>query len=238
MPGRQPSAGDELRRAISAIVVVLAILFGAAVTVGAASGLIGVADGTLGNREQWIALLAFQAMLVVLLVVFARLFGPLQQTLMLVRPRVNAWGIARALAVTAGVLGAFSLMTGLAFPEAMRQDLAVFQKLLSGVSMWLPVVVLCVGAPVSEELVFRGFLLGQLAQTRLGFGGAAVIATAAWTAIHMQYTAIGLADVFVAGMVFSWTLWRTGSLWVPILFHALYNAIVLAVISQTSWLAV
>ena len=30
--------------------------------------------------------------------------------------------------------------------------------------------------------------------------------------------------------LFSWALWRTGTLWVPIVFHALYNTVVFFVL--------
>jgi membrane protease YdiL (CAAX protease family) len=86
--------------------------------------------------------------------------------------------------------------------------------------------------------LFRGFLLGALAQTRLGFAGAALISTAAWTALHGGYSPMGLADVFANGLLFCWLLWRTGSLRVVILCHAVYNgAIVLALLLAVKWLA-
>ena len=77
---------------------------------------------------------------------------------------------------------------------------------------------------------FRGFLQSALAQTRLGFWGAALITNTAWTALHAGYTLTGLVDVFVAGLLFSWVLWRSGSLWVPIVCHAFYNGLIFAVL--------
>jgi membrane protease YdiL (CAAX protease family) len=84
-----------------------------------------------------------------------------------------------------------------------------------------------IGAPLSEELLFRGFLLSALAQTRLRFWGAAVVSTLAWAVLHAGYSAVGLAEVFAIGLLFSWLLWRTGSLRVPIVCHALYNCLIL-----------
>jgi len=85
---------------------------------------------------------------------------------------------------------------------------------------------LVVGAPVSEEILFRGFLLSALAQSRLGFFGAAMVTTLAWTILHAGYSGIGLIEVFLAGLLFSWLLWRTGSLWVPLVCHGIYNGVV------------
>lgn len=92
--------------------------------------------------------------------------------------------------------------------------------------LWLGAVVMAVVlAPLWEELTFRGFLLSALAQTRLGFWGGAVIANMAWTALHGSYSLPGLVSVFVAGIVMSWLLWRTGSIRVPIVAHAMANTV-------------
>jgi hypothetical protein len=96
---------------------------------------------------------------------------------------------------------------------------------------------MAVGAPLSEELLFRGFLLGALAQTQLGFIGAALLSTVAWTALHPGYSLVGLLDVLANGLLFCWLLWRTGSLRVPLLCHAAYNgSIVLALLIGVRWL--
>jgi membrane protease YdiL (CAAX protease family) len=79
---------------------------------------------------------------------------------------------------------------------------------------------------LSEEMLFRGFLLSALARTRLRFWGAAIIATVLWTAMHAGYSLVGILEVFLIGMFFSWLLWRTGSLRVAIVCHAVYNSMV------------
>ena len=110
---------------------------------------------------------------------------------------------------------------------------------------------MAVGAPLSEELLFRGFLLGALAKslekglsvpTALllrSFPGALARRRLRLLAgrVHLRplgarcttATLSGLAEVFAIGLFLSWLLWRTGSLWVTIFCHAAYNgAIVLA----------
>jgi membrane protease YdiL (CAAX protease family) len=81
-------------------------------------------------------------------------------------------------------------------------------------------------APLEEEVLFRGFLLSALAQTRLRFWGAAVVSVALWTGLH-DYSVLGLAKIFGTGLVFSWILWRTGSLRVTIFCHAVNNGLAL-----------
>jgi membrane protease YdiL (CAAX protease family) len=105
-------------------------------------------------------------------------------------------------------------------------DLRPFVALVRGPDWPLAAAVIGIGAPVSEELLFRGFLLSALAGTRLGFWGAALIATGLWTALHAGYTLMGILEVFTIGLMLSWLLWRTGSLRVAIFCHALYNSVV------------
>jgi uncharacterized protein len=51
-----------------------------------------------------------------------------------------------------------------------------------------------------------------------------------WTLLHVGYTVIGLVEVFTIGLLLSWLLWRTGSLWVTIFCHAVYNSLIILVL--------
>jgi len=89
--------------------------------------------------------------------------------------------------------------------------------------MGVPVAL--VGAPFVEELMYRGFLLSALAKSRIGFWGAAIISDAAWTATHAAYQSWDvLLAIFVFGLLLSFLLWRTGSLWTCIFAHMTVNA--------------
>lgn len=88
---------------------------------------------------------------------------------------------------------------------------------------------IAVGAPLWEELLFRGFLLAPLTGA-IGFWPASVLVSGLWTILHIGYSIAGLTEVFLIGLYFSWLLYRTGSLWVPIACHAAYNACVFTAI--------
>jgi len=77
-------------------------------------------------------------------------------------------------------------------------------------------------APLSEELLFRGFLLSAL--SKYGFWPAALIVNILWAAMHAGSPFIEIATTFTLGLLFSFILWRSGSLWTCILAHALCNA--------------
>jgi uncharacterized protein len=135
---------------------------------------------------------------------------------------VRAYAVALAL-LLGGMVVLNAVMAGV-FGHDLTADLKSFAGLIRGPWGLGALLVIGIGAPLSEELLFRGFLQGALWRSRLGYWGAAVVATAVWAAMHAGYTAVGLAEVFLIGLVFSAFLRRTGSLWVPMFCHAFYNS--------------
>ena len=83
---------------------------------------------------------------------------------------------------------------------------------------------LAVAAPVTEEIVFRGFLYRGYAASRVGPAGAILIPAALWSVMHLQYEAFFIFQIFLLGVVLGWLRWRTGSLWLTIILHAIINA--------------
>lgn len=82
------------------------------------------------------------------------------------------------------------------------------------------VAVVAIGAPLVEEIVYRGLLQRSLA-SRLG-GTAGLLVGAAWFAgIHLQ--PVELPGLFVAGLVFGVGLARTGRLGASVLAHVAFN---------------
>jgi hypothetical protein len=143
-------------------------------------------------------------------------------------------GGARAYVVPFLVLIASVVVMGVAIravdADLLRQDLRPFTEMLASPAGWLVFPMVGIGAPLAEELLFRGFLFTALAQSRLGVVGASVVTAVGWAAIH-TYSPVGLAQVLVIGLVLSWMLVRSGSLRVPILVHALYNTVLAALMA-------
>ncbi|MGE0698230.1 MAG: lysostaphin resistance A-like protein [Hyphomicrobiaceae bacterium] len=107
-------------------------------------------------------------------------------------------------------------------PAGFMADFKQFAALARAPEPMTAFLAIAIGAPLWEEMLFRGFLMGPLAEW-LRFWPAAVLVSGAWTVLHIGYSVAGLAEVFLIGLYFSWLLQRTGSLWVPIACHAAYN---------------
>ncbi len=110
-------------------------------------------------------------------------------------------------------------------PEIVRNDIASFMPMIRSNAWPAYALIIAVGAPLSEELLFRGFLQSALAKSPIGYIGASVLTTVSWTLLHIQYSIFGLAEIFFVGLFLCWVLWRSGSLWATIAIHGLFNGI-------------
>ena len=94
-----------------------------------------------------------------------------------------------------------------------------------GAGLALLVVVVVVGAPMVEELVYRGLLQGALTR-RLDDMVGLVLAALWFAGIHLQ--PVEFPGLFVVGLVLGACMWRTGRLGMPLLAHVAFNATGLA----------
>jgi membrane protease YdiL (CAAX protease family) len=180
------------------------------------------------------ALASAQAVVILLVLLAAGLFQGRPAKVLALKTVPSATTLGRAFALMALLLAPYNLAVYLLSPESLLADLKLFAELMRSEAAWLVVIVVSLGAPFSEELLFRGFLQPALAQSRIGYFGASLVTTMGWTALHAGYTPAGLIEVFLIGLFFSWLLWHTGSLWAAILCHAAYNTLLLAIIALVS----
>ena len=103
---------------------------------------------------------------------------------------------------------------------------------LSGINLLLTAVSICLLAPVSEEVIFRGFLLNA----GLGYGKRgehiAILATSLlFMVIHTQYQQPAtFICLFIFSVILCYARLYTRSLLVPIILHAMSNTYTLAVL--------
>jgi membrane protease YdiL (CAAX protease family) len=182
--------------------------------------------GEVPSELLW-ALAAFQIVAIALTLIAASLIGGRPREVLALGPAPAGWTVyVRAILAVAVLQVVLAGVQHALLRHDVLTDLRPFVGPVTGPDWPLAAVVLGIGAPLSEELLFRGFLLGALARTRLGFWGAAVVSALGWTALHAGYSLAGLVEVFAIGMLLSWLLWRTGSLRVTIFCHALYNSLI------------
>ena len=180
-------------------------------------------------RGLALLLLLSQAIIIGLTLLTA-LHGGTRAVLRLERPSGGWQSCVGGLLGLLPILLVLNLISFAVAPEQVAGDFFLYQSFARSGAVAPLTLAMGLGAPFSEELMFRGFLLSSLVATRLGFWPAAALTSLGWTLLHIGYSIVGLAEVFVIGMYFSWLLLRTGSIW-PLLFcHAVYNSCLLAVL--------
>jgi membrane protease YdiL (CAAX protease family) len=160
------------------------------------------------------------------------------------RPRGVDLGLVRTpigkafgamLGVWLGFIGfslVWKLAIGLDDPQTLPDQLGIEG---SDVNLVLVVVIITVLAPVSEELLFRGYIFRALRNWR-GFLPAALVTGVLFGAVHIGSSPIGYAlplAAFGFGLcaLYQWT----GSLYPCIALHALNNGFALGVDQGWSW---
>ena len=214
-------------------------LIGSAIGVIAMSLLIGLllmallVDGPDAEGRGFEAVfIAFQVSVVSLTVFAASRFGPLSQTLALggsIAPRRHVWLLLAAM-VCAWLIGLYISLAF--FRDLLLQDIATYQEAFRSPDLATRAATLfatVVGAPVSEELLFRGFLLGGLLTAGCPMVAAVLVSNTIWTLLHAGYSVLGLIDVFIAGLFLSALFVLTRSVWWPVVVHAVFNTAAIGV---------
>lgn len=222
--------------AAPALLAAIALFIAAQVGTYVLLTLMGVVDGPpsgpIGSGYWRDALLLWMLCSQVLLVVLTLAAATVRGGRM--REVLHLYPVAPSVLIAAigGLVALLVVVNAIAFfvnPDAFFADLRTFQPLIQSQGWWIAAVAIGLGAPLSEELLFRGFLFSALARGA-GVVVAALITNSLWTAMHIGYSPAGLVEVFLVGLYFSWLLWRTGSLWPALVCHAAANVSYLAML--------
>lgn len=161
----------------------------------------------------------FGCTVLILLVVRLRKGASIRDYLALRRPR---WGVLLTwIAVAAVVVVMLDVVTVLLDREVVPEwwrDVHANAKaplLLAFASV--------VAAPLFEEFFFRGFLFQGLVRSKLGATGTILVTSALWAAVHSQYGAYEIVQIFILGLVLGIARHRSDSLVVPLAIHAAIN---------------
>ena len=108
------------------------------------------------------------------------------------------------------------------YPDIANQAQETGFASASGLGLVWAFITLVILAPLYEETLFRGFVFRGIAKGT-AFWPAAIASSALFGIAHQQ---INVAiDTFIIGIVASWLVWHTKSLWPAILLHVIKNFI-------------
>jgi membrane protease YdiL (CAAX protease family) len=166
--------------------------------------------------------------------------GPAWIAVMAIAARWRGWRVADYLALVAPrrsdfafgfacmapLLIAFDVLTyaigGDVVPTFMFESYKTAQASGSLVLFCIAVVII---GPVTEEIVFRGFLFRGLNASFLGVAGTLLVTSVAWALMHVQYDALIIAQIFLIGLLLGWLRWASGSTLLTISLHVMANLV-------------
>lgn len=129
--------------------------------------------------------------------------------------------------LTALVLVLNGLIASLAPPEAGSNFLIETYTSASAtgpVFLFLFSLALVLLGPLTEEVMFRGFLFrGMVGE--LGATVTIILTALVWAGLHGQYEIVYLTQIFLLGLVFGFLRWWSGSLYLVIALHVMINSI-------------
>ena len=88
----------------------------------------------------------------------------------------------------------------------------------------LRVLAVVVAGPILEELVFRGMAWPALARSAVGPAVATMVTAIGWSLLHWSYEPVVIGVIMVAGVILGAARWRSGSVFLPIGMHMIWNA--------------
>jgi membrane protease YdiL (CAAX protease family) len=224
---RLPENGFTWVSPLVALFTALAVFVLGGALVGAAEG--GVESNAAKLAAQFVVVLGFTAGAATVAVLDAG--GRFRVALD--RFGLRRFGLAMV-ALAAGVWVVYAAVQGLLSPLLAADQDDITKELgsdpTSAASVLATVLVVVVGAAVSEELLFRGVVFASL-RNAMGLWAAGALSSMLWGSLHLASGNLGVVLVLTLfGVVLAWLYEKTGSLWTPIVAHAINNALAVALL--------
>lgn len=131
-------------------------------------------------------------------------------------------GLATQLLVVPLVSAPMLWLTDTDTEELGRPARELADKANSPAGVVLFVLVVGIGAPLAEELFFRGLLLRAF-EKRFGIRWAVVGSSVVFGATHFQF--LQFPALTAAGFVFAWLVVRSDNLWAAVVGHMAFNLV-------------
>ncbi len=117
------------------------------------------------------------------------------------------------------------LISRMIFTSAGSNNQAIGIQGEFGNSFLLAVLAVAVVAPISEEIMFRGFLFRYL-QGRLPLWGAVLVSAVIFSAAHAGWQEPTLfLPIFADGLVLAYLCAKSGSIWPGVMVHMTINIV-------------
>jgi membrane protease YdiL (CAAX protease family) len=147
----------------------------------------------------------------------------------------DLWGVPLGLASQFVLVNLVMLPLRLLFPdrfsvEDIERRARELSELATGGWFLLLALLVVVGAPIVEELVYRGLIQGGLSP-RIGVVRAVVFTAVMFTLVHLH--PVEFPGLFAFALVLGWCRAKTGTLGLAIVTHVAFNAAGLSVVAFT-----
>jgi membrane protease YdiL (CAAX protease family) len=132
--------------------------------------------------------------------------------------------IAFAFAATTALLTVLGVVARLlGYPVSPEFALTSVRTARDSGLMWLLLLGFCIGAPIAEEFMFRGFLFRGWSASFLGPVGTIVLSAVVFAVIHQQYEWFYIGCIAAVGLLFGYLRYRSDSTWLTVITHGTYN---------------
>jgi membrane protease YdiL (CAAX protease family) len=224
-PAQRPDSDDAPFPWYAPFVVGLSLYVALGVLVAAIAAAAGWSS--LPDRFVLGATAVQDVLLIVVAYVVARVSGPRARYHLGVRRFKLTRALAYAFAAFVGFfvfLAVWQQILSIHQQDDLAQQLGARD---STANLVIVAVLVCVIAPIAEELFFRGFMFGALRRP-IGWIGAAIVTGIVFGLIHAGGTdAVFLVPLAVLGFLLCWLYKQTGSLLPGMAVHAFNNALAL-----------
>jgi len=136
---------------------------------------------------------------------------------------VNRTTLAKVLLSGVGCYTFMSLASYVLSIETPQFMIDVKSQTHSTFDIMMLVLGICIVAPITEEVIFRGLAYARLIKSRVGVTGAIIITSLVFTAIHTQYDFIVLALLSMFAFLLGYVRYKTGNLVYCIVLHMQLN---------------
>ena len=133
------------------------------------------------------------------------------------------WGVAAGVVglILAGIVAVITQAIAGDFSSAAGEIAGELREAGPFWALLVFAIMVMVGAPIVEELAFRGMLYNSLRKRGVGAVWTIVITTVAFSAFHFEPIRFFL--LLPIGVVYGWVRWKTGSLGASMVAHGVNN---------------